>query len=1475
MTANGGNGGNVAAVEHGPGGGGGGGRILFQAALQTCTTSVNSGVGGTESGGSRYGAGPSSPTAPGNVGTRETPSGGFSVPAAPQVVTPPDGAQLNVATPTYTGTAPAGALVHVFVDGAEIGQVPANGAGNWSFAGGPALAQGTHSVDAQSEVQAVWSPKSVAHTFTIDLLPPPAPVILTPASGSSVNTTTPVLSGTAEPNATIDVVVDGTLVGTVTADSGGAWSYTLTSGQALTNGVHTVSATATDGAGNTGPTASQSFTVDTVPPAVAISAPAAGATVGTSRPTISGTAEAGATVDVSVDGVLVGTITATGGTWTYTLTSSQALSDGTHTASVTATDGAGNASAPVTRTFSTDTTPPAVAITAPAVGATLGTSTPTISGTAEAGATVTILVDGVGVGSVTATGGSWTYTLTSDQALFDGAHTASVTATDAVGNVSAPVTRTFNTDTTPPAVAITSPAAGATLGTDRPTISGTAEAGATVEISVDGTNVGTATASVTGTWTYTLTAGQALPDGNHTVSVTATDGSGNVSAPVTRTFHTDTTPPAVAITSPADGAALGTATPTISGTAEAGATVQLAIDGSNVATVTASVTGTWTYTLTTGQALADGAHTASVTASDTTGNTSAPVTRAFSTDTTAPVVAITAPAAGATLGTATPTISGTAEAGATVDISVDGSTAGSVTAAGGTWSYTLTSGQALADGAHTVSVVAIDGAGNSSAPVSRSFNIDTTPPPVAITAPNSGGLIATATPTISGTAEADATVEVSVDGVVVGTVTATGGVWSYTLTQAQALADGAHTAEAVATDAIGNASAPVSTPFKIDTTPPAVAVTSPVENATLAYATPVVAGTAEPGATVEVTVDGVVVATVTADTNGDWSYTLDTAQALMDGAHTASVVATDAAGNPSAPVTRHFMTDVQAPAAPVIASPAENSAVNTGTPTISGTTEPNATVEITVDGVVVGTVTADGSGAWSYTLTPGQTLGDGPHTASAVATDGAGNTGLPGNTSFTVDTVPPVAPVIVTPADGATIATAMPVVSGTAEAGSSVEVFIDSVSIGTVTASMTGTWSITAPASLFEGPHTADAISRDAAQNATPSATVTFTVDLTAPGAPIVVAPADGSATHNPTPAVTGTADPDVTVDVYVDGVLVGTVTADSTGSWTLPATGSLSEGSHTVSATARDAANNATAGPANTFEVDLTAPPAPAVTDPADGDQVNTSSPTVTGTGEPGATVNVYVDGTLVGTAQVDMNGNWSLPLPMQSDGDHTITVEAVDPAGNVGPETSIDVTIDTVPPAAPVVLTPAEMATETTPTPTVSGTAEPGATVEITVDGVVVGTVTADTNGDWSYTLTPDQALGEGNHTVSATATDEAGNTGPASQEIDFTITLTTDGGMGDGGMGDGGIGDGGMGDGGMGDGGTVDGGMTDGGMNADGGTSADGGVVTDGGDEGSLSYRGGGCGCAAGTSADPALLYLVAGGLGAFVMRRRRIR
>ncbi len=333
--------------------------------------------------------------------------------------------------------------------------------------------------------------------------------------GGVTNQATHTISGTvaageAAVGATVTLYDDGstTPLGTATVGFGGVWSTAVTlSG----DGSHSIVAKDTDAAGNTGASTPVVFTLDTVPPTVAIST--AGGVTNQATHAISGTVAAteaavGATVTLYDNGSTTPLGTATvgsGGVWSTTVTLS---GDGPHSIVAKDTDAAGNTGVSAPIVFALDTVPPTVAIST--TGAVTNQATHTISGTVAAteaavGATVTLYDNGGTTPLGTATvgvGGTWSTNVTLSG---DGPHSIVAKDTDAAGNTGASTPLVFTLDTVPPAVSIST--TGAVTNQATHTISGLVTAteaavGATITLYDNGstTPLGTAIVGSGGTW---------------------------------------------------------------------------------------------------------------------------------------------------------------------------------------------------------------------------------------------------------------------------------------------------------------------------------------------------------------------------------------------------------------------------------------------------------------------------------------------------------------------------------------------------------------------------------------------------------------------------------------------------------------------------------------------------------------------------------------------------------------------------------------------------------------------------------------------------------------------------------------------------------------------------------------------------------------------------------------------------------------
>ena len=1273
-----------------------------------------------------------------------------AAPAAPVLSAPTDGSATRNQRPTIAGTGEPGDTLTVAEGSATVCTATVAADATWTCTPASALPEGDHTVVATQTNAAGLTSTPATATFTVDVTAPAAPVVQTPAAGGATNDSRARIGGTAEPGSSLVVDEGTTPLCQTTADATGAWSCTPDA--ALADGDHTVTAQASDRAGNAStPSAPVTFTVDTAKPAApTIATPKNGGLTNDPTPSIGGAGEPKDTVVASANGIQLCTATVQGdGSWSCTPTA--ALPQGPNTVTAVQTDPAGNTSDPASTTFTLDTTKPAApAIGAPTTGQQTNHSAPSIAGTGMPGSAVTVSDGGAPVcRAVVATDGSWTCTPATG--LSDGAHTLTAAQTDPAGNTSdpsAPVTFTVDT-AKPSAPAIATPRDGSLIDDARPPISGTGEPGDALAVTAGSSPVCQTTVGKDGSWA--CAPASSLPDGANTLTVQQTDPAGNTSDPAAATFTIDTTAPkAPVITAPADGSLTGHATPVLAGTGEPKAGVTVTDGGTLVCQATVDATGAWSCTP--ASALPDGPHTLMAVQTDPAGNASVPATATFTIDTVKPAVpTITAPGNGSLTNDATPAVSGTGEPGAALTVTDGGSAVCSATV-GKDGSWTCTAAQ-LPDGSHTLTVTQTDPAGNTSDPATTTVMIDTAKPAApTVTAPADGSVTNQSTPAVLGTGEPGAALTVTEGPTTICTATvAKDGSWTCA---APHLPDGSHTLHATQTDPAGNTSASAMVTFAIDTSAAAApTITAPATGAAISDTTPTIAGTGEPGATVDVftTTDRTApICTATVTKDGSWSCTPTTQ--LPDGSTTVVANQTDQSKIPSADASATFTIDTIAPAAPVIASPANGAQTNHATPAVSGTGEAGDAVTVSDGATSVCATTVQADATWS--CTPSAALKDGSHTLTATQTDPAGNASPSGRTTFTIDTVTPAAPTITTPSRNAQTNDNTPAMSGTGEAGDAVTVSDGGTQICATTVQADATWSCTPSAALKDGSHTATAQQTDPAGNASDPATTTFTVDTVTPAAPTVKAPVDGTVTNDPTPAVSGTGEPGDALSVTANGHDVCTATVASDGSWACTPTSALPDGATTVTVTQTDPAGNASKPATATFTVDTTAPGAPVVQTPAAGSLTNDATPTITGTGEPGASLTVTDNGHTVCTATVAKDGSWSCaPASTVADGDHTLAVTQTDPAGNTSKPGQATFTVDTKVPAAPTVSAPSSGASIGDNTPAVSGTGEPGATVSVRDGKTPVCTATVGQDGSWTCTAA---TLADGAHTLLVNQTD-----------------------------------------------------------------------------------------------------------------------
>ncbi|MGE8032330.1 Ig-like domain-containing protein [Enterobacter mori] len=1426
--------------------------------------------------------------------------------------------------PSFSGEGTPGNTIVIKDNDKEIGSVIVDDEGKWTYTPEKDLSEGEHNVEVIEEdplgnvgepsdpIQIIVDTTPPAKPDRVDAEDNTGPITGQLKGGDVTDETRPVFSGKGEPGDTVTIYDGDEVLGSTVIDDEGNW--TLTPEKPLGEGDHSITVTQTDKAGNTSePSEALEFEVDTTAPDASANVlkitavaddvgdrqgnVASGEITDDSKPLISGSGEAGNTVfvyttDSSGKHLIGSAVVGSDGTWS--LTPSTPLTEGLNKLTLETQDPAGNRIAGDAPSYDINLLIPVS--TNPSINSVVDNSephvgplqkgestndtTPTLSGSAAPGDTVSILDNGKVIGSVTAdSNGKWTFT--PDTALADGKHTFTVTATDAAGNARTSGSFPIVIDTTAPAPADNiilddnvgdkqGPVGeGDTTDDQSPTLSGEAEPGSVVDIYDNDEKIGSVIVDDEGKWSYTPD--KPLDKGDHELTTTVTDPSGNTSEPSPGiSFTVDPDPNQVTVGEVVDdqgpivgnlkpGNVTDDARPELGGKGKPGSTVTIK-DGDDVlGSTVVDPDGNWTFTP--DQDLADGDHSLTVVSKDPAGNEVTSPSFDITVDATAPEKPVLGSATddvgtirgdlsnGSTTDDANPTFNGSAEPGSRVDIYDNGEHIGSTVADDkGAWQFTPTT--PLPEGEHHITTTATDEAGNTS-PESDDFVLvtDYTPPAATSDVLNitsvmddvggrqgniaSGEVTDDSKPVINGIGEAGSTVFVySTDAngkhLLGSAVVDSEGNW--TLALDTPLVEGLNKLTLETQDAVGNRVAgeapsyditvliPVSTEPSInsvvDNSEPHVGPLQKGESTN--DTTPTLSGSAAPGDTVSILDNGKVIGSVTADSNGKWTFTPDTA--LADGKHTFTVTATDAAGNARTSGSFPIVIDTTAPA------PADNIILddNVGdkqgpvgegdttddqSPTLSGEAEPGSVVDIYDNDEKIGSVIVDDEGKWTYT--PDKPLDKGDHELTTTVTDPSGNTSEPSpGISFTVDPDPnqvtvgevvdDQGPIVGNLKPGNVTDDARPELGGKGKPGSTVTIKDGDDVLGSTVVDPDGNWTFTPDQDLAEGDHSLTVVSKDPAGNDVTSPAFDITVDTVAPEKPVVGLATDdvgssrgdlssGSTTDDANPTFKGSAEPGSRVDIYDNGELIGSTVVDENGGWQFTPTTALPEGEHHITTTATDEAGN-TSPESDDFVLitDYTAPDASKVVITevyddvkasgvvASGGETDDNRPLIKGTGaEPGNTITVYNGDKVIGTAKVQADGTWSLepttPLP---DGKYTLTAKETDSVGNVsGPSAEYVINVATVPPQAPTLdtvyddvaphadyLQKGDVTNDTTPT--LSGSSGViGGTISIYDNGRLIGTATVGSNGSWSFT--PDTALADGNHSFTATVTDGVGRT------------------------------------------------------------------------------------------------------------------
>jgi hypothetical protein len=820
--------------------------------------------------------------------------------------------------------------------------------------------------------------------------------------------------------------------------------------------------------------------------------------------------------------------------------------------------------------------------------------------------------DGASFGSATevflpASGtAAWSYSLAGASFPADGSYTVRVRAVDNAGNVQTPLSRTFTLDTAPPETTITASPADPSNSTAPSFSFASSEAGSTFQCSLDGAVF----AACTSPKSYT-----GRTAGSHTFRVRATDAGGNTDAsPAAFSWTIDLTAPDTTITS-------GPPTPTNQTSAtfafsasETGSTFQCSLDGGAFAACTSpkSYSG-----------LAAGAHTFQVRATDAAGNTDAsPAASSWSIDLTAPDTTIgSGPPTPTNQTSATFTFSAS-EPGSSFECSLDGAL---FTVCTSPQSYT-----GLSAGSHTFRVRATDPGGNSDAsPAAYSWTVDQAAPETTITAGPADPSSATGAGFSFASSEAGSTFQCSLDGAAFAPCTSP---------QAYSgLSAGPHGFQVKATDAAGNTDpSPAAYSWTVDLGAPETTVTSGPANPSNSGAASFSFSSSEAGSTFQCSLDGGAFVACASPQ----AYT-----GLAEGAHSFQVKATDPAGNVDAsPAAYGWTVDLNAPETTITSGPGDPSN-SSGASFSFASSEAGSTFQCSLDG-----------GAFVACASPQAYTGlaEGGHSFQVKATDPVGNTdGSPATRGWTVDLSPPGAPLLTAPSDGSVTTSSTVTVEGTADPGTSVEVFDGSSSRGQATMDGAGNWTKTL-SGVADGLHTYTAKATDPAGNTSAVSNAhAVTVDTSAPDTTIASGPA--TPTNQTSASFSFSADEaGSSFECSLDGgAFVGCTSPQ--------AYAGLAEGAHSFQVRATDPVGNSDATPAaRSWTVDVTLPVTRITSGPSDPTP-DTSAAFDFSASEPGASFECSLDGAAPAACASPQTYVGLAP------GSHVFEIRATDAAGNV----------------------------------------------------------------------------------------------------------------------------------------------------------------------------------------------------------------
>ncbi|ELR0647070.1 Ig-like domain-containing protein [Enterobacter hormaechei] len=1272
-----------------------------------------------------------------------------------------------------TSNQPDGTRITVTLNGISYAATT-DASGNWSVtvpaANVSVLGEASYSVTA-SVTDTAGNSANTSHSVLVDSALPQVTInavatddVINAAEVASGQTLSGKVSGAASGD-TVTIGIGGNTY-TATVQDDLSWSVNVPSDvlTAIGNGDLTVTASVTNGHGNTG-TGERDITIDASLPGLRVDTVAGDDVINSiehgQNLIITGSSDglaSGSALTVTVNGKTYAATVLADGTWTAAIPAADvgALSAGTITVTVDGQSAAGN---PVSISHDVKVDLAAVAISinpiasddvinAAEKGADLVLSGSTTN--VEENQTVTITFGGKLYTATVDASGNWTATVPSADlgGLKDGDASVQVSVTNVNGN-SASAGREYSVDATAPTVSIEivsdNNIINAAEAQQDLVINGVsnAEAGQTVTVTLNGVDY-TTTVQANGSWSVTVPSADigAITDGDYIITAAVADKAGNP-ASADRDVLVDTTVPQLTINTVSDDDVINSAehaqalivTGSVTGAA-AGDVVTVTINNKDY-TATLDTSGRWSVGVPAADvsALAAGDYTITAALTDKAGNSNS-TTHEVEVNLTAPVLTIDTVSGDDVINSSEKTqdltITGTASglaAGAVVTVMLNGKAYSATVDTNGQWTTTVPASEVgqLGEALYTVSASATDSVGNSSS-TSHTVNVESVLPGVIINTVAGDDVINAAElatgQTISGTvvnAEAGNTVTVSVGGHSYTATVQDNLTWSVSVPDSvlTALGNGDLTVTASVTNGVGN-SGSGERDITIDANLPGLRVDTvagdDVINSIEHGQNLIITGSSDgltAGTALTVTVNGKTYpATVLAD--GTWSAAIPSADvsALAAGTVTVNVEGQSSAGNPV--TINHDVTVDLANVAISIDAIASDDVINAAERgadlVLSGTTsnvEENQIVTITFGGKNY-TATVDAEGKWTATVPSADLTGlkDGDASVQVSVTNVNGNSASAGR-EYSVDATAP------------------------------------SVTINTIA--------------------TDDILNASEAQS-----------DLAISG--------------------TSTAEAGQTVTVSLNGKDY-TTTVSANGSWTLnvPAAdlAGLTDGSVTVTAAVSDKAGNP-ASVDHTLTVDVTVPAVTIhtvagddVINVAEHNQAQIISGSATGAAA-GDKVTVTIGGQTY-TTVLDAAGNWSVGVPASvisglSDGSVTVTASVTDAAGNTGSGTH-NVTVDTGLPSVSFnaisddnVLNAVEKGQDLSVSGTSANLAE-GTVVTVTLNGKNY-TATTAADGTWSLTVpAADLAgLGQASYTLNATATNGVGNSVSSSANLLVDTALPT---------------------------------------------------------------------------------------------------